>query len=267
MEFRTDIIGSEGNPYKTVLNQVSEYSNNLQHFAYIATILEIDYPATSSSYKARANVYYYNLNNGNLSNETDWGQVDVSLPPSSEAFTDVAGDTRYRIMQYVSLSNTNIVDKPKETTLYDNSGVNTLRQVNYTYAQNTGNTLQELNLICSGSYRTNNYGYDNYNNKKFETNAENVVTQIAYDSASETFPTQVTQGGSFTTFSTYDPRSGKVYITTNEAGLVVSSRYDVFLRLVEKYSLLTPNASPTEWLDQYTYTLGDSSDPQNSVLH
>jgi YD repeat-containing protein len=266
MEYRTDTIGSDGNYYGTVLNQVNEYSNNLQHFAYVATNIEIDYPASTGSYKARATVYYHNLSNGNLTNETDWGQVTLSLPPSSEAFTDTTGDSRYRIIQYASLSNTNIVDKPQQITLYDN-GMNILRQANYAYDQNTGNVLQELGLICSsGSYRSNNYGYDSYNNRKAETNAANIVTQYSYDAASETFPIQITKGGSYTSSSTFDPRSGKIYITTNEAGLVISNRYDAFLRLAEKYCSTTQNGSPGEWLDQYTYTLGDSSGPQNSVL-
>ena len=266
MEYRTDTIGSDGNYYGTVLNQVNEYSNNLQHFAYVATNIEIDYPASTGSYKARATVYYHNLGNGNLTNETDWGQVTLSLPPSSEAFTDTTGDSRYRIIQYASLSNTNIVDKPQQITLYDN-GMNILRQANYAYDQNTGNVLQELGLICSsGSYRSNNYGYDSYNNRKAETNAANIVTQYSYDAASETFPIQITKGGSYTSSSTFDPRSGKIYITTNEAGLVISNRYDAFLRLAEKYCSTTQNGSPGEWLDQYTYTLGDSSGPQNSVL-
>ena len=143
-----------------------------------------------------------------------------------------------------------------------------MRQVNYIYDQGTGNVLQELGLICStGSCRSNSYGYDSYNNRKAETNAADIVTQYSYDSTSETFPVQLIKGGSYTTSSTFDPRSGKIYITTNEAGLVVSNRYDAFLRLAEKYCSTTQNGSPGEWLDQYTYTLGNSSGPQNSVLH
>jgi RHS repeat-associated protein len=267
MEFRADTVGSDGNPYKTVLNQINEYSNNLQHFAYVATNIEIDYPATSSSYKATATVYYYNLSNGNVTNETDWGQVTVSVPPASEAFTDTGSDTRYRIIQYASLANANIVDRPQEITLYDNTGVNILRQVNYTYDQNTGNTLQQLDLICPGNYRTNSYTYDSYNNQQSHTDPAEIVTQTTYDSASETFPATTTEGGSFTTSTTYDVRSGKLFSSTDPAGLVVSNRYDVVLRLAEKYCSLTPNGSPGEWLDQYTYTLGVSSGPQNSVLH
>jgi RHS repeat-associated protein len=145
--------------------------------------------------------------------------------------------------------------------------VNVLRQANYSYDQNTGNTLQELDAICPGSYRTNAYGYDQYNNRVSSTNAAAVVTQTAYDSASETFPVTTTEGGSFITSTTYDVRSGKLFSSTDWAGLVVSNRYDSLLRLVEKYCSPTPNGSPTEWLAQYTYTLGDSSGPQNSVLH
>jgi RHS repeat-associated protein len=268
MEYRTDTIGSDGKPYRTLLNQVNEtVVNTGEHFAYVTTNIQIDYPAASSSYKATATVNYFNLNNGNLTGVTDWGQVTVSLPPGSEVFSDVAGDTVYQLITYASLSNPNIVDKPQTVTLsLDSAGANILRQENYTYNGSTGVTLQENDLICSGSYRTTSYGYDNYNNKNSETDPTGVVTQTTYDSTYETFPVTTTEGGTFTTSTTYDPRSGRLYLFTDPAGLVTSNRYDVFLRLAETYVSTTPNGSPTEWLDQYTYTLGVSGGPQNSVL-
>ncbi len=268
MEYRTDTIGSDGNPYRTVLNQVNEtVVNTGEHFAYVTTNIQIDYPASSSSYKATATVNYYNLNNGNLTGKTDWGQVTVSLPPSSEAFSDVAGDTVYQLITYASLSNPNIVDKPQQVTLsLDSGGANILRQENYTYNGSTGVTLQENDLICSGSYRTTSYGYDGYNNVNSRTDPTGVVTQTTYDSTYETFPTTITEGGSFTTSTTYDPRSGKLYLSTDPAGLVTSNRYDVFLRLAETDVSTTPNGPTSEWLDKYAYTLGVSGGPQNSVL-
>ena len=269
MEYRTDTIGSNGNPYRTVLNQVNEtVVNTGEHFAYITTNIQIDYPATPSAYKATARVYDYNLGNGNLTSETDWGQVTVTLPPGSEAFTDVAGDTVYHLITYASLSNPNIVDKPQLVTLsLDSAGANILRQENYRYNGSTGVTLQENDLICSGSYRTTSYGYDGYNNKIWETNAAGIVAQTTYDSTYQTFPAQTTIGGTLTTTTAYDPRSGKLYQSTDPAGLVTSNRYDVFLRLAETDVSTTPNGATTEWLGKYAYTLGISGGlPQNSVF-
>ncbi len=268
MEWRTDTIGSDGNPYATVLNKVVEAIPNIgEHFAYIAQTIGIDYPATSSSYKATAQQYTYNTANGNLLGETNWGQVN-SVSIANQTFSDVAGDTLYRLITYASLSNPNIVDKPSLVTLsLDSGGSTVLRQESYSYNGGTGLTLQENDLICSGSYRTTTYGYDTYNNKIWQTNADGVVTHTVYDSTYETFPTSATEGGSFTTSTTYDPRSGKLYLSTDPAGLVTSNRYDVFLRLAETDCSTTPNGATSEWLDKYTYTLGLSSGaPNNSVL-
>jgi len=265
MEYRADTIGSDGNPYRTVLNQVVETTPHTgEHFAYVAQTINIDYPATSSTYKATAQQFTYNPINGNLLGETNWGQVG-SVTISGQTFSDVSGDTLYKLITYASLSNTNIVDKPQSITLTDGAN-NILRQENYTYNGSTGTTAQENDLICSAAYRTTSYGYDSYNNRNSETDPDNVVTTTEYDSTFETFPTSTTEGGSFTTSTTYDPRSGKLYLSTDPAGLVTSNRYDAFLRLAETDVSTTPNGSTSEWLDKYTYTLGDSSGPQNSVL-
>ncbi len=271
LEYRTDTIGSDGNPYQTVLNQVNEtVVNTGEHFAYVSQTMNVDYyPPTPTTYKATAQQYFYNMSNGNLTNTTDWGAVN-SVNAGAETFSDIAGDTVYHLTQFATLSNTNIVDKPQTVTLStDSAGNNILRQENYTYDGSTGNLLQEHDLICTtgeGEYRTNSYGYDSYNNKKWETNAAGIVTQVTYDSTYQTFPAQTTVGGTFTTATVYDPRSGKLYLSTDPAGLVTSNRYDVFLRLAETDVSTTPNGATSEWLDKYTYTLGVSGGPQNSVM-
>lgn len=269
MEYRTDIYGSDGNPYKTILNQVNEYSNQLQHFAYIATNIEIDYPATSTAYKARAKVYYYNLSNGNLTNETDWGQVTLAIPPSSESFTGNPNNIRSLVTQFASLANANIVDKPGTITLYDSTGNNVFRQQNNAY-DGDGDLLQRRDMICNygtPEYRTNAYTYDSYNNEQTHTDPAGIETTYSYDSTSQTFPTQATTESSYIAYTTFDPRSGELFSSTDWAGLVVSNQYDAFFRLTQKLCSSTPNGSPTEWLDKYTYTLGISGGPNNSVLH
>lgn len=266
MEYRTDLYGTNGSPYSTTLNQVDEYSNQLQHFAYIGQTIDVEYPGASNPYRATARQSFYNLSNGNLTNQIEWGQV-TNFVVNGQTFTDIGNDTIYDNIVYASLNN-NIVDKPSSITYStDSAGDNILRQTNYTYDSNSGNLLQELAMICPGSYRSNTYTYDSYDNEHTATDPAGITTQTTYDSASETFPAQITQGGTFNTYTTYDPRSGSLFSMTDPAGWVVSNRYDVFLRLSEKSCSTTPNGSGSaEWLDQYTYTLGDSSGPQNSTL-
>jgi RHS repeat-associated protein len=268
MEYRTDTIGWDGNPYRLVLNQVGEtLLNNLEHFGYVSQTIDIDYPATSGAYKAVAKQFFYDVSNGNLTNETDWGAVN-GVNISQQSFTDISGDTVYHLTQFASLSNTNIVDKPQTVTLsLDSAGANILRQGIYSYDGGTGNVLQERHLICPGTYRTNSYGYDGYNNKAWSTNAAGIVTQTTYDSAYKTFPAQSTTASTFTTTTIYDPRSGKLAYSVNPAGMATTNLLDAFLRLTETEVSTTQNGAPTEWIEKYSYTLGVSGGvPNDSAI-
>jgi RHS repeat-associated protein len=270
MEFRTDLFGSDGNPYRLRLNQVTEtVLNSVEHFARVGQTIDVEYPASSSGYyRATAKQNYYDLSNGNLTNQTDFGQV-TNIVVNGQSFTDVSGDTVYHLTKFAALSNTNIVDKPQNVTLStDSAGANILRQQTNGFDGSTGNLLQQCDLICSsGDYRTTSYAYDStYHNKITEITPAGVTNQITYESTFETFPTQIIEGGTFTTSTTYDSRSGKLFLSTSPQGLVTSNRYDAFLRLAETDASSTSNG-PTSWIEKYTYTLGTSSGvPQNSVL-
>jgi RHS repeat-associated protein len=270
MEYRTDLFGSDGNPYRMRLNQVTEnIISSVEHFANVTQAIDVEYPASSSGYyRATAKQYSYDLGNGNLTNEIDWGQV-TNIVVNGQSFSDVSGDTVYHITKFASLSNPNIVNKPQSITLStDSAGVNILRQQTNGYEGSTGNLLQECNLICpSGDYRTTSYTYDStYHNKSSETGPDGVTTQITYDSTFETFPTQFATATNYITTTTYDSRSGKLFHAVSPQGLVTSNRYDAFLRLAETDASSTSNG-PTSWVEKYTYTLGLSSGvPANSAL-
>jgi RHS repeat-associated protein len=257
MTFRVDTIGSDGKLYKQVYNKVDEsLLSGGQHFAFTSQTMTLDYATNGSSYRATAQQFTYDTNNGNLINTTDYGEVGT-IVVNGQTFTDTGSDTVYKISSFAILSNTNITDKPATNILSTNSnGTSPLRQEIYSYDGATGNLLQELDLICSGSYRTNGYKYDNYGNETYHTNAAGIVTHTTYDSSYQTFPAQSTTGSTFTTTTSYDPRSGKLVQSTNPAGLVTLNTYDPFLRITETDVSTTPNGSPTEWLTRYSYVLG-----------
>ena len=269
MEFRTDLFGSDSKPYRMRLNEVTEtVLNSVEHYARVGQTIDVEYPASSSGYyRATAKQYSYDLSNGNLTNATDLGQI-TNVVVNGQSFSDVSGDTLYHITQFAALSNTNIVDKPQSITLStDSAGANILRQQTNGYDGSTGNLLQQCDMICPADYRITSYGYDStYHNKISETGADGVTTQTTYDSTFETFPTQLTIATNYITTTTYDPRSGKLFLSTSPQGLVTSNRYDVFLRLAETDASSTSNG-PTAWVEKYSYTLGVSGgSPQNSVL-
>jgi len=257
MPFRVDTIGSDGNLYKQVFNEVAEIVlAGGQHFAFNSQTMTRDYATNWSSYRGTAQQFSYDTNNGNLTNTIDWGEVG-SIVINGQTFTDIGSDTVYKLTSFAVLANTNITDKPATNILSTNSnGTSPLRQEIYSYDGSTGNLLQELDLICSGDYRTNGYKYDNYGNETYHTNAAGIVTQTTYDSSYETFPAQSTTGSTFTTTTSYDPRSGKLVQSTDPAGLVTANYYDPFLRITETDVSTTTNGSTTEWLTRYSYVLG-----------
>ena len=190
MEYRQDTIGSDGNPYELALNQINEtVLTGGQHFAYVAQTMNLDYPATSSAYKATAKQFFYNLSNGNLTNTTDWGAVG-SVVVNGQTFTDISGDTVYNLTQYASLANTSIVDRPGTVIVStDSAGNNVLRESTFTYDTTTSaNMLTANDLICAGSYRTTNYTYDGYNNLQTEKDPVGVVTTTQVRFLDRNFP-------------------------------------------------------------------------------
>jgi RHS repeat-associated protein len=257
MPFRTDTIGSDGKLYKQVLNKVDEaLLAGGQHFAFNSQTMTLDYATNGTSYRATAQHFAYDTNNGNLINTIDWGEVG-SIVVNGQTFTDVGSDTVYKLTSFVKLSNTNIVDKPATNILSTSSdGSNPLRQQVCSYDNATGNLTQELDLICSGTYRTTTWTFDNYGNEHQKTDPAGIITVTTYDSSYQTFPAQTTVATTFTTATQYDPRSGKLVQSTDPAGLVTANSYDPFLRLLETDVSTTPNGSPTEWLTRYGYNLG-----------
>jgi RHS repeat-associated protein len=257
MEFRTDIYGSDGKPYKLTLNKVDEAAlAGGQHFAFVSQTMSVDYPGSTAAYRATAQQFAYDLSNGNLTNSTDYGEV-TNVMASSQSFTDVTGDSTYQFITFASLSNTNILDKPSHKTLTsDNAGADILRETLLGYDGNTGDLTQQRDRMCPTCYITNSYGYDSYNNRNSATDEAGIVTTITYDSTYQTFPVQQIQSGTFTSTLSYDARSGKLLSSTDPKGLVTANSYDAFFRPTETDVSTTPNGSPSQWLARYDYRLG-----------
>jgi len=257
MAFRTETFGTDGILYRLVLNKVEDADlGNGRHFAFISQTMALDYPG-NSNYRATAQQFGYDLNTGNLTNKIDFGEVANPVNVASESFSDVSGDTVYHATAFASLANTSILDKPqRKTTTDDAAGTTVLRETLYSYDGSTGNLTQQRDLICSGSYATNNYGYDSFNNENSHTDPAGVTTTTTYDSATKTFPATETVAGTFNSTFTYDVRSGRVLLSTDEKGLVTANSYDAFLRLTETDVSSTPNGSANTWLKRFDYRLG-----------
>jgi len=267
--FRVDTYGSDGNPYKLTLNKVNEWLlTGGQHFAVVTQSMTLDYPGSASAYRATAQQFNYDLNNGNLTNTTDWGEV-TNVTVSGQTFTDVAGDSAYQFTVFAALANTSIVDKPQRSILTtDSAGQNILRETLYSYDGNTGNLTQRRDRMCPTCYVTNSYVYDStYGNQISKTNEAGVPTVTVYESTYQTYPVRQTVGGTFTNTFNYDARSGKLLSSTDAKGLVTVNSYDAFLRPMETDVSSTPNGAANVWLERYDYQYGLASGFSTNFVH
>jgi RHS repeat-associated protein len=257
IEFRTDVYGSDGNLYKTVLNEVQDASlGNGRHFGYVNQTITLDY-ADASDYKATAQQFTFNVNTGNLLGQTNFGQVN-SVVAAGQSFSDPSSaDNAYHTVTYATLANTNILNKPSRTALTsDAAGANILRETLDAYDGQTGNMTQERRRICdTPGYVTNSLTYDSFNNPHITTDEAGIVTTLTYDSTYQTYPAQSVTA-TFTTTTQYDPRTGKILSSTDPKGLVSAYKYDALLRLAEKDVSTTPNGAASLWLTTYQYGLG-----------
>jgi len=264
MEFRTESYGNDGNLYHVTVNQINQQSlGNGRYFPFVQLTFECDSdPGTTN--RVTATKFAYDLNNENLTNKIEYGEVTGFNPASvgTFSFTDVtAADNQVHNSVYASLSgNSYIVDHPAKVNLTDNSG-NVVREEDYTYDSSSGNPITKLTLITSGYYATNSLGnYNTYGLVGLITDPVGVQTELGYDST-YTFKTTTRlrvspgsdTGGDFITSDSYDAHSGLVTGSTAPTGVTTTNTYDALYRLKESDKI--PVSGSAVWITKLGYNL------------
>ncbi|MBI5388209.1 MAG: glycohydrolase toxin TNT-related protein [Verrucomicrobia bacterium] len=257
LPFRVETFGTNGQPYKLVLNKVEEnVETNGHRFPYVNQTMALDYPDSSAAYRATAQQFQYDLTTGNLTNVANYGEV-TNINAAAQNFSNVDSDEVYQFTTFAVLSNTNVLNKAQRITITADAGGQTvLRETLCDYDGATGNLLMQRERICDGNYTIKRFHYDGYGNHDSVTNEANVVTQMAYDTAYQTFPRQQVTANGFTNATQYDPLSGALLSSTDPKGLVSSNAYDVFFRLTTNWVSSTPNGTANVWLTRCQYGLG-----------
>ena len=230
MAYRTETYGNDNALYHVTVNQVDQTSlGNGRYFPFTTLSFDCDYPGP----KVAATDFAYDSSNGNLTNKVELGQVTGFNPASvgSFTYTDTNTDNRYYNTHYTAIG-TYILDHPDKVTLTD-SGGNVIRETDYSY--NAGGTLAtKLTRISAGYFATNSYAnYTAYGLVGTATDPVGIQTTFTYDSTYNTYPATTTVGGTFTTTTSYDARSGALALSTDQAGLTVSNSFDSFCRPTE----------------------------------
>jgi RHS repeat-associated protein len=234
MAYRIETYGNDNALYHVTVNQVDQTSlGNGRYFPFVTQSFDCDYPGGGTA-KVTATDFNYDINTGNLTNQLEYGLVTGFNPASVGGFTFTDADStdnRNHNTHFTAIG-TYIVDHPDKVMLADGSG-NIIREADFSY--NSGGTVAtKLTRISAGYFATNSYGsYTAYGLPGSITDPVGIQTTITYDSTYNTYPATTTIGGTFTTTTGYDVRSGQVALATDHSGLTVSNSFDSFCRLTE----------------------------------
>jgi len=254
MPYRIETYGNDNALYQVKVNQVDQTSLGFgRYFPFVTLSADYDYPGP----KVTAIDYAYDLSNGNLTNKTEYGQVN-NFNSSSFTFSDASGsDTRRHNTHYTTIG-TYIVDHPDKSTLTDTNN-NIIQETDYSY-NSAGSLTAQLTRIAAGYFATTGYGYNTYGLVAMSTNPVGVVTKILYDSSYNTYPatTEIRANpgsdsttNDFITTTTYDPRSGALTSSKDPAGVTTTNSYDLFCRTVE--TDIIPAGGALVWQKKFSY--------------
>ncbi len=267
MAYRVETYGNDSLLYHVVVNQVDQtnYNNSTRFFPFISQTFEYDYPGGGTA-RTNGTTFVYDTTTGNLTNKTDWGEVTGVNFNGINTPSDVnPADTRYYQYKYASIGYSTtypspwgtfyITDHPGTNSLTsDSAGASVVQQTQYTY--NSGGTLAtKLTRISASNYATNSYGnYTSYGLAGLKTDPVGVQTAITYDSTYNLYPATTTVGGSFTTTTSFDARSGLETSVTDPMGVTINKTYDTFYRLTESDKI--PVGGTSVWMKKASYNLG-----------
>jgi RHS repeat-associated protein len=260
MAYRVETYGNDNNLYKVVVNQVDQtnFNNGTRFFPFVSQSFEFDYPGP----RITGTRFVYDTMVGNLTNKTVWGEVTNVNLNGINTPTDVnTADNQYYQYSYASIGYSTpggsfyITDHPGTNSLTaDSAGTTVIQQTQYTY--NSGGTIAtKLVRISSGYFATNSYGnYNSYGLATLMTDPVGVQTAITFDSTYNIYPATTQVGGTMTTTTSYDVRSGLATGVTDPMGVTMTNTYDTFCRLTESDKI--PVSGTAIWMKKLSYALG-----------
>ncbi|MDB5255022.1 MAG: hypothetical protein JWL92_398 [Candidatus Nomurabacteria bacterium] len=226
--YRTDITDGSGNLYKRTTTEwdttLITSVNSDVYFVYpIQTITE-DFDGNGTK-RATAETFAYNTSTGNLTTDTNYGEVAATTPI---AYTDIGSDKQVTSYSYATngsgrykVSDENTVDqssvKVRETRhYYDSSALGTLT---------VGNETQTEQWQTGTTYVNTQKAYNSYGMPTSTTDERSKTTSYTYDSLN-LYPVTVTDPLSHTMQYTYDYMFGLVLHFTDQNSNVAIKAYD-----------------------------------------
>ena len=254
-EFKTEIFDSSANPFqRTDSNWVSITQDNY-HIVELSSEDSYLFDGSNTDPKIKKKEFNYD-SYGNLISLRNLGKNNSN------------GDERYEYWQFVYNTNSWIVDKPNNYSLFGSDNSTKVREILYRYDNSSygalptkGDLTLEEHWLSTGDNPIIKYNYDQYGNLIEETDAEGLKTQYNFGIIDNTFTfnDKIINAKNHTFMFTYDLGAGNLLSETDGNGNLKNYTYDVFGRIGKK---ILPFDSQSFSTKEYTYTLGGVA-PEN----
>lgn len=255
--YRIERLDSAGNKYAAMINKWDRYDlgSGASFVKLIQTISQTF--DGNAGHKDTASEFAYDNANGNLTTQTDWGEVTGT---DSGIFTDIGSDKFTTSISYASNTGLHILGLPSQQTVTNQSAakVNESKLYYDTLALgsvNKGNLTKQEQWKTGSTYVNSQKAYNAYGLPTSSTDPRGKVTTYAYDTYN-LYPATVTNPLTQATTMLYDYSSGAPWQVTDVNGLIFQTYFDGFDRPTEERQpdQTTPATLVTKATYEYTDT-------------
>ena len=223
-EFKTQVLNGSGDLYKETQRDWESDEQNNYFIIELVEESELAYDGESSNPRIVNTSYDYD-SFGNLIYKHSKGNVEDS------------GDDRYELYSYLNNSDSWIVNKLQNYSLFDSDNSTKLGEALYSYDElaygfeptKGGLTLQE-DYLDTGDNPIIEYSYDSFGNLRNQTNPDGNMTFYEYGvvDTTHTFVDRQIDAKGFVVSYDYDLGSGNLLAETDSNEVVRNFTYDFF---------------------------------------
>lgn len=257
-EYKTEVLNSQGDPYKTTEKQWNSEEKTNYYVVELAQESEITYGAESANPKVKNTTYDYD-DYGNLVYKHSLGDIDNS------------NDDRFEYYEYSLNTTAWIVNKPINYSLFDSDNSTLLKEPLYFYDElsfgavpTKGGLTKEEDILKGGENPFVNYSHNKFGNIANATDANGYTTFYLYGirDGTNTFADRVKNPKGHQTNYNYDLGTGNLLSETDSNEIITNYTFDKFGRKEKEILPLDTETLPTR---TYEYEF-DGSAPETIII-